>query len=370
MKKVFLWLWLLIKRLYKKPLFALILLALPLTVLLYRQAADAPSGAVTIALTQEADDPLASQLIGSLPGSSQLVRWLPCDTKEEGLSLLKAGKADALWVFPAEMAEKIDLFIQDPDGTDGFVTVYQRQDSISLALCRERLSSLLYPQIAKQVYLAYLRQEFPDLDGLSDEQLVAYFDATVFGENLFAFDSANGQQASSGLLLAPLRGLLAVLVQLCALAAAMYYLEDRKNGTFAWVRCPWGWLPEVACQLVSVLQVAAVAGVCLALCGLSHSFFRELALTGLYGLCCCGFAMVLRRLLNRLGLLAVATPLLAVAMLVICPVFFDVGMLRPFQRIFPMGWYLRGSLTGLGLYTLGSFTFCAIFDSLFTSFRH
>ena len=361
MKKVFLWLWLLTKRLYKKPLFALILLALPLTAFLYRQAADAPSGAVTVALTQETADPLATQLIDSLPGSSQLVRWLPCETVDAGLSLLRSGKVDALWVFPGELEEKITAFTQDPDGSSGFITVYQRQDSIALSLCRERLSSLVYPQIARQVYLAYLRQEFPELTELSDEKLLTYFDATVFGENLFAFDSTDGQQ-SSNLLLSPLRGLLALLVQLCALAAAMYYLEDRKKGTFAWVRRPWRWLPEVTCQLVSVLQVAIVTGVCLALCGLSHSFFREVALTGIYAICCCSFAMVLRRLLPRLGLLAVVTPLLAIAMLVVCPVFFDVGILRPFQGIFPMGWYLRSSFAGLGIYTLGCFAFCAVFD--------
>ena len=370
MKKVLLWLWLLTKRLYKKPLFALILVALPLTALLYREAAKAPSGAVTIALTQKAADPLATQLIDSLPGSSQLVRWLPCDTEEAGLSLLNTGKADALWVFPDKLAEKINLFTQDPDGTDGFVTVYQRQDSIALALCRERLSSLLYPQIAQQVYLSYLRQEFAELRELSDAQLLAYFDATVFGEHLFSFDASDGQQISANLLLSPLRGLLSVLVQLCALAAAMYYLEDQKKDTFVWVRRPWQWLPEVTCQLVSVLQLAAVAGICLAFCGLSYDFFRELALTVLYALSCCGFSMMLRRLLPRLGLLAVATPLLAIAMLVVCPVFFDLGMLRPFQGIFPMGWYLRGSIIGLGVYTLGSFGFCAIFDSLFTAFRH
>ena len=97
-------------------------------------------------------------------------------------------------------------------------------------------------------------------------------------------------------------------------------------------------------------------------CGLSHSFFREVALTGIYAICCCSFAMVLRRLLPRLGLLAVVTPLLAIAMLVVCPVFFDVGILRPFQGIFPMGWYLRSSFAGLGIYTLGCFAFCAVFD--------
>lgn len=356
MKKLLLWLWMLTKRLYKKPLFALILLALPLTTLLYRETVREPGGAVTVALTQEAEDPLSAQLIGSLPGSSQLVRWLPCENTEEGLRLLRRGKADALWVFPQGLAEKIAAFTEDPD-SGGFITVYERQDSIALALCRERLSSLVYPELARQVYLAYLRQEFPALSGLTDETLLSYYEGTAFSEDLFAIESGETGVVASSLLLSPLRGLLAALTQLCALAAAMFYLEDRKKGTFSWVRRPWSWVPEIACQLVSVLQVALVSGVCLALCGLTGGFFRELALTGLYGLCCCGFAMVLRRLLPHTGALAVLTPVLCVAMLVLCPVFFGAG---PLQWLFPMGWYLHGDLLGLGLYTLGCFGVTAL----------
>lgn len=356
MKKLLLWLWMLTKRLYKKPLFALILLALPLTTLLYREAVKEPGGAVTVALTQEAADPLATRMIGSLPGSSQLVRWLPCENTEEGLRLLRSGKADALWVFPQGLAEKIAAFTEDPD-SGGFITVYERQDSIALALCRERLSSLVYPELARQVYLAYLRQEFPALSGLTDEKLLSYYEETAFREDLFTLDPGETGVEAPSLLLSPLRGLLAVLTQLCALAAAMLYLEDRKKGTFAWVRRPWRWVPEIACQLVSVLQIALVSGVCLALCGLTGSFFRELALTGLYGLCCCGFAMVLRRLIPRVGALAVLTPVLCVAMLVLCPVFFNAG---PLQWLFPMGWYLHGEFLGLGLYSLGCFGLTAI----------
>lgn len=359
MKKLLLWLWMLTKRLYKKPLFGLILLALPLTTLLYREAAKDPGGAVTVVLTQESEDPLATQLIESLPGSSQLVRWLICEDTEAGLRLLRSGKADALWVFPSALAEKIAVFTEDPD-SGGFITVYERQDSIALALCRERLSSLVYPELARQVYLAYLRQEFPALSGLTDEKLLSYYDQTVFNEDLFILDDGGAGGAPPSLLLSPLRGLLAALTQLCALAAAMLYLEDRRKGTFAWVRRPWRWMPEIACQLVSVLQMSLISGVCLALCGLAGGFFRELALTGLYGLCCCGFAMVLRRLIPRIGALAVLTPVLCVAMLVLCPVFFNAGHL---QWLFPMGWYLAGDFIGLGLYTLGCFGIVAIWKT-------
>jgi hypothetical protein len=305
-----------------------------------------------VALALESSDPLATQLLQTLPGSSQLVLWVTCDSVEAGMELLEHGKVDALWVFPQGLAEKIAAFYQDPEGSAGFIRVYERQDSIALALCRERLSSLAYPQLAQQIYLGYLRQHFPELT-MTDQQLMSYFDGTVFDENLFSFSADGNSGKAPSLLLSPLRGLLAALTQLCALASAMYYLEDRKKGTFAWVRRPWKWVPEVACQLVSVLQVAVIASICLALCGLSRGFLREAALTVLYALSCCGFAMVLRRLIPKVSFLAVVTPLLCIVLLVVCPVFFETRQLLPFQFFFPMGLYLQGNLGGLALYTLG-----------------
>ena len=110
--------------------------------------------------------------------------------------------------------------------------------------------------------------------------------------------------------------------------------------------------------------MAVIASICLALCGLSHGLLQETALTVLYALSCCGFAMVLRRLVPKIGILAILTPLLCIILLVTCPVFFDLGMLRPFQRIFPLGWYLQDSLGGLSLYAFGAFGFCAVADHL------
>lgn len=361
LKKALLWLWMLTKRLYKKPLFALILISLPLTTVLYRTATnESGGGMVTVALAQEAEDSLAHDLIHSLPGSSQLVNWKICESPDEGLTLLRSGKIDALWVFPGNLKEKIEAFADSPGRNGGFITVYERQDSVALALCRERLSGLVYPQIARQVYLNFIREEFPALDTVSDEDLLTFYENTTFDERLFQFASGgvNGQPPS--LLLSPLRGLIAMLVQLCALAAAMYYLEDRKNGTFAWVKISHQWMPELACQLMCVLQIAAVALLCILLGGLSSGVLQEIALMALYALCCSGFAMALRRLIPKVGLLAVLTPLLCIAMLVFCPIFFDLGIVRPLQRLFPLGWYLQRNFLGLGLYTLGCFSFVAI----------
>jgi hypothetical protein len=71
-----------------------------------------------------------------------------------------------------------------------------------------------------------------------------------------------------------------------------------------------------------------------------------------------GFCELIRRLLPRTEALGIATPLLLLLMLVLCPVFLNVRRLRPLQFLLPPFYYLHGVhnrdyVYGLVLYTLG-----------------
>ena len=70
MKKALLWLWMLTKRLYKKPTFLVILVLIPALVLCYSAAAKEESGMITVALASED---------GKLPEFApvQLLRFVP-----------------------------------------------------------------------------------------------------------------------------------------------------------------------------------------------------------------------------------------------------------------------------------------------------
>lgn len=358
--KIMMWFWLLTKRLYKKPTFLAILLLIPALVLGYGAAAGDDSGMITVALAQKGDDPLGAEWIAALADSSQLIRFEICPDGERAENLVRGGKADMAWIFHEDPEAGFAAFAAQPKKENAFVTVLLREDSVALRLAREKLSGMLYQALSRQVYISFVRENVPELDVLSQGELMEYYDNTLIGRELFVFeewDTAMEDAQRVNYLTAPVRGLLAVVIVLCAMATAMYYIQDTRRGTFAWVGARA--LPgvELGCQLVSLVNVTAVVMLALALSGQMGNLRVELPAALLYCFCCAAFAMLLRRLWGSLGALATLLPLLVVVMLAICPVFFDLGILRSFQYLLPPTYFIQAVynakyLVGMAGYTI------------------
>ncbi len=357
--KLILWFGMLSKRLYKKLTFLAILLLIPALVLGYKAAAQGDSGMLTVALAQQGEDALASAMMDSLVGSSQLIRYVTCDSPDSAESMVRHGKADMAWVFPCQMQAALEAFAENPTQKNALVAVCVRQDDVSLKLARETLSGALYSQVSQQVYISYIRDNVPGLAGLSDGELLEYYHTRDITDDLFAFDQADPAMANTQkvhYLTAPVRGLLAVVMVLCGMAAAMYYMDDSRRGTFSWVstrRLP---AVELGCQLVALVNVAAVVLTALLLSGQAGLWYRELASALLYCLCCAGFSMLLRRLCGSVRVLGTLLPLLVVAMLLICPVFFDLGQLRSLQYLLPPTYYINAVYNSKYLLYMAGYT--------------
>jgi len=345
MRQLLLWFYMMSKRLYRKPVFLVILALIPVLVLGYSTLSTDDSGVVTIALAQEGQDELASKIIGDFQKEESLIRYVLCDTPRKAEDLVKAGKADAAWIFPAQMEARIKAYVEDPSSSNAFITVLEREDSVALMLTREKLCGMLFSYCAKTLYISYIRENIPGLAELSDAELMEYYENTGLSEDIFAFtDSSGGENMLSTkthYLMTPLRGLLAVVIVLCGLATAMFYMQDSQKGVFAWVSESRRGLVEAGYQLVSVLHISLAALLSLVLSGMNAPVWREVPALLLFCLCTVAFCMVLRQLCGSVGLLGTLIPLILVAMLLICPVFIDLGFLRQAQLLFPPTYYIN-----------------------------
>lgn len=360
LQKILIWLAMLSKRLYKKPTFVVILVLIPVLVLGYTAISGGQSGMLTIGLAWEAEDPITAQVVQELTEENALLAVQAIGDPGAAEELLRAGKLDAVWIFPGNMAEKIREFALQPVSSRAFIRVLEREDSVALMLSREKLNGAVYPYVAQRVYVQFLRELAPELEHLSDQELLEYYFATDLSHDLFTYEGAAGQQKGGGYLLSPLRGLLGTLILLCALATGMYYIRDMQTGTFAWVSLRWRFLPELGCQAVSSVHIGAVCLVCLALAGLAGDLWTELLVLPMYSLCCAAFAMALRRLCGSVKAMGALLPLMIVVVLVICPVFFDLGALRLLQYLLPVTYYINSIynasyLGSMALYTLIGF---------------
>lgn len=343
MKKAIIWFWMLGKRLYTKALLWILLLLIPVTVLGLQQAVREDSGIVTVVLVQEdASDPLAWTIRQMLTEQSELIRFIEADSISQAEALVTAGKADSAWILPEDLNGRISAFLQDPL-SHPVAQVLQRQDNVLLRLAREKLSGALFHCCSQPLYLQFIRENTPQLAQLSDEALLEYFRHIGTDQPLFSFSTLGSSPPASQpeYLLSPIRGLLGILLTVCSLASALYFLQDRRNGTFGWItqcRMP---LVELGGQLAALLPLSAVSLLSLTLCGQTVSLGQELAVTLLYILCTASFGMLMRRLCIGSRTLSLMLCILVLAMLVICPVFLDTEPLRPLQLLFPPTYYIQ-----------------------------
>ncbi len=365
LKRGLIWFLLLSKRVWKRPAFLALLVLIPLLTVGYKTLAKGDSGVMTVAYS--CGDEAAWEAVGELEAGSDMIRFVRCETSERAEELVRLGKADAAWIFPAELRARTAQFAATLKPEDAVVRVVQREENVALRLAREKLSAILMRLCARELYIGYVREKLPDLAALSDGELLEYYDDAFVADTLFTIDSGEVSKEASGYLLSPVRGLLGVLTVIAGAATAMYHFRDCETGTFAQVPLTRRPLVEWAMQLVSAVNVSAAVLLALWLSGLWAGPARELALLALNVLSVAGFSMLLRRLCGSLKTLGTALVLLVVVEIAVCPVFFDMVSVRTFQYLFPTTYYINGAfnerMLGWGLvYTAILYALCALLD--------
>ena len=381
------------KRLLKKPGFIAFLCLIPLLAGAASHMAQLDSGVLTIALAcEDPDDATANDIIESLE-ESQMLRFVRCEQADKAKELVYGGRADAAWIFHADMRAAVDRYVRNRVPSSAAVTVIEREESAALALTREKLCSALYPYASYSLYLLCLEELGADTNALGEKQLREYYagsdvDADMFevvypdGERLSAGgderttdgargdDSADGQsgeaadgaQGESGAgaregddagsaaasseaaresyLVSPVRGILAACVVAAGLASAMYLGDDMSAGRFAWLAKRRRAFVPVAYIFGAAIDTTVIMCLSLAVFGLSSGFAREVSCGAAFAFASAAFCIFVRELLPNNKLLAAALPVLSTSSLVLCPVFLNFTAVRPLSLCLPGYYYL------------------------------
>ena len=372
MRRIAIWYILLNKRLFKTKSFLLILCMVPLLVAGMRLASRQESGIVTIALCMsDPADELADQVVEQLEGNDVL-RYVICDTREEAVGLVESFRADAAWIFPEDLADNFRE-VASYKLVAPVVTVVEREDNIPLVFSREILSSALYPYFSYAVYEDFVRDDM-DLE-VDDGQLREAYERTLVEGSLFRLEYFDGMASEeSNYLLAPMRGILALWLVLCGLAASMYFLQDERRGTFSRMpikRRVWMAFGFHAVLLSDALVVQIIA------CKLSGVFTvwgKEIVGAVLFAGCTLVFCNLVRLLCGTPERLGSCIPVLMIAMAVLCPVFINVDRLRFLKYLMPPFYYLNATHSTYHFYLMAAYicvmTVLCILVSLWQSREH
>lgn len=343
-KRFFLLFHLLNKRIIKRYSFLVVLCLVPLLVAGMFLAAKEDSGILHIVLCREdSEDELSGQIIEELLAEKSVLRF----TKEESLDtaslLLEQGEADAIWVFADNMQEIIRENTTGKNNIKPIVTVIEREENVFLHLARERLLGVLYSDMSYSLYRNYCLELLEGQD-ISEEKLWEEYQVLQVTGGIFSFERL-GEDAvdvnTEHYLLAPLRGLLSLVILLCGFTASMYYQQDRADGIFTCMRVGNRRLFPYIYHGPAIFDASLVVMITLFFTGIWNGWQRELTAMFIYGLMCAAFCNLIRKILRSLQGLAAGVPILICVTLVICPVFISLRGFRMLQFLFPTFYYLQ-----------------------------
>lgn len=350
MKKQLKWLFMLNKRLYKKVSFVLLMILIPVCVGLFSIYAQQNSGFLHIALAQSSpEDPEAGQVIEDLVGADSVIRYTVAETPDQAIAMVETGKADEAWIITQDMQKQVHNFVA---GKSTIVaTVITREQSVALRLAREKLSSTLFKVCAKTHFVDYTRNNIPKLDGLTDAEILSYFESAAVDETLFQYDDSTGSATvETNYLTTPIRGFLGILMVLCGMAAAMYYMQDERHGTFAWAAQEYREYILFASVLIATINVVLVMLASLTAASLVANIFKELLILLLHAVCCAAFCFALKQIFNSIYGYAALIPLVTVAMIAVCPVFFDFKKMPYIRNLFPPTYYVNAQYNNVWIF--------------------
>ena len=355
MKQIFLWFYMLNKRLARRISFWLILAAVPLLVLALGMLAKQESGVATVAVyVEDESDPAAVSMLERLRTQKSVIHYTFCESEQTAQSLVRSSRADVAWILPDDLSDRINA--RAGGKSNSIVRVYVREgDDILQMLVREKLFAAIYPELAYDVYTRYVLDTLKPAPTPTDDELFDYYHSVERGDRLIEMSFLDGtSDTDTSYLVMPVRGLMALMVMMAALASALYYLHDSSSDSFVWLSQRRRRIFPYAYHMIPVLDTAAVMFATLFLAGLNVAWYKELVLMVLFMLACAAFAELMRQLFKSTTQLGVAIPILMLAMLALSPIFFD---LKNFLRyLFPPFYYLNGTHNPIYILLLAVYT--------------
>lgn len=345
LRRFFLWYALLSKRLLKRPAYLAVLLLIPLFAAAISLFSRQDSGVVTVALClEDPADPSARAAADRLLDGESILRCLQYEDADAARAAVRSGRTDAAWIFSPNFQSGLTAYVRY--GSGRLITVVEREENVFLMLAREKLYAALYPELSFDLFRNYLVREL-GAEGLTEEQLRTAYASGFSADELIRFTYVDGTeiQQDGRYLAAPLRGILALLLLLCGLSSGMYCYREEREESFVWLPERRRRLLPVLCHLTAMVPAALAVLAALYLGGLWLGLGREVLMLLLYLPSCALFCEILRCLSPREEHYGALIPILAVAVLVLCPVFVSLPFRLPFQDVLPTAWYLKASFS-------------------------
>lgn len=342
LSKISTWFLLFNKRLFKNFSFLLLFISVIFITLFFRFSSSLESGIVSVAVCIEKNEEsrLSAELLEELKGSRGILHFVQVESRGEGEKKLLENEVQAVWLFDSEL-EKTIKNSAESDSIQPLVTIIERQDTVFLKFSREILFSKIFPYLSRFAYNDYVKNTIK-ITQIDSDSLDSYYEQYLYSTPLIKIRENNGGEVEEKLLLSPLRGLLALWILICSLAAALHFLSDYEKGIFVWVARKNQLFLALGMNGIVVFDVAVVFLLCLMAGGIFTNPVSELVNLALYGIATVLFSTFFLLLFKKIQRLSFVLAPLVIANLVFTPVFINLPMFKTVSRLFPAFYYLNG----------------------------
>jgi len=341
MRKALIYLWLLIKRFLKTPAYVALICMIPILALGLFLAAKQDNGVLTIAIYNEAEsDDEANRLVDELSSMKSVLQIVAMDSKETAVSLVVDGKADSAWIIKNGYSTLLAEYAKNGFSSSTPIEVFQQEENELLLLSRIRLFGLMYPDIAFDIYQDSAESTFDKSirTPMSEDELREVYDRYRVEDKLFNMATVESTGIDNNYVVAPLRGLLCVLITLCGFTAVVFLLDDEEKGAFSKVYYGHKKYIGVFYVLAASIPAGIASLVALAAVGQLQNLAVELGAGLLFVIDSGAFCLCVKRLVKSKRIMTSLLPFMTIVLLLLTPVFFNLRQAR-FAQFFVPGFY-------------------------------
>ncbi len=333
MKKLFFWLWLLIKRQLKSPAMIVFLMGIPLVCVgLSKLPAMNEEGVPKVALYVSDGDAVAVETINHLIKGEYSVEFYVAKDKEQMSRDVKYGIADHAYYFKDGLTEALKS-----TEYKGCIALMQASSSGVLpTMTKEVVFAEMFRVYALEVAVDYAQvaKVFEGHEDEAVELIKSNYESYGSSDDTFSIDFEELDDKGNAVLMEdakvvfPIRGILAILVFVAGLYGGVWWKSEKRQGVFMAMPSYLVKSSRFLYIVVPMLLFAVSAEITLALTGTAE-YPYELLKMFCYIVAITIFVALLTVIIPDEKLMVSVIPVLAIASLILCPVFVSLTPISP-----------------------------------------
>lgn len=347
------WFLLFLKKLVYKKIFVALLLFLPITAFAGRIFYSNSSTIIKVGIVWNEQDKLADMAGKNLLNYQENIQFLKYENKEQLKDAVYTKEIQWGYVFTENFDEKIFT-----GNAKNSIECFKTPSSFFSKITDEIIFSAVMKEYAKEALIEYTEKSnlFSfDITKKEKNILSEKYNTYLNGKETFSFSyhslNTGANEKTENFIASPIRGICAVLLLFAGLYGGILSIEYEKKGIYKRLSPLDKQKAVVICIFSAVSMVFLSSVLSFFIAGSFRGIFYEIRLLLFYVFSIIGFSFFLTSVFKKESILSGMIPVLMIACILFCPVFFDISLFAPNFRfigylLLPF-YYLKGNALAL-----------------------